>query len=290
MINPVFLRTFMSLVKTNHFTQTAQLLNMTQPGVTQHIKKLEHQVGKALINRFGKKFELTSAGESLLHYGLQLSQAELALKQTIAGDELNAGECKLACSGSMAMQLYPELLKLQRQFCDLRISVEAAPNAAIIERVKTNQADIGIITQSTNDPKLVQERLGEDTLCLALPAQADCTWQSLMQLGFINHPDGHHYAIGVLEMNFKEQFVGMESIPQSGYINQLSQILLPVSLGLGFTVIPKSSLDAFVNPELIGNFKLVTPINETVYLISKKHRILPARYQLIRALICKQWD
>lgn len=290
MINPVYLRTFMSLVNTNHFTHTAEQLNMTQPGVSQHIKKLEAQLSKPLLSRYGKKFELTSAGESLIQYGLQQAEAESELINAIAGDELNVGDCRLACSGSMAMQIYPELLNIQNQFSGLTLSVEAAPNTTIIERIRTNQSDVGIVTQPISDPKLIQEKLGEDALCLVVPAQAEFTWQALQRLGFINHPDGHHYAIQLLEQNFADMFVGMEKIPQSGYINQLSQILLPVSKGLGFTVIPKSSLDAFPYPDRIRSAKLAAPVKETVYLITKKHRALPSRYQLIRQALIGQWN
>ncbi len=289
MINPVFLRTFMRLVKTNHFTQTAQLLNMTQPGVSQHIKKLEAQFGKPLLHRHGKTFELTSVGESVYRYGLQQAEAESELINSIAGDDLHTGDCKVACSGSMAMQLYPALLKLQKRFPGLRVSVEAAPNAAIIERIRVNQSDIGIVTQPVQDPKLRQEQLGQDALCLLVPAQAEATWDALLQLGFIDHPDGHHYAIQLLENNFAPQFVGMDQITQSGYINQLSQILLPVSLGLGFTVLQQSALDAFPHPDRIRSATLAWPINETVYLITKKHRTLPARYQLLREILAGQW-
>ncbi|MEH6813125.1 MAG: LysR family transcriptional regulator [Motiliproteus sp.] len=289
MINPVFLRTFMSLVKTNHFTHTAQVLNMTQPGVSQHIKKLEAQLGKPLLNRYGKKFEITSAGDSLYQYGLKQAEAESELLNTIAGDDLHTGDCRLACSGSMAMQLYPALLNLQKRCPGLTVSVEAAPNAAIIERIRTNQSDIGIVTQPVNDPKLVQDQLGEDALCLVVPAQAESTWPELLQLGFINHPNGHHYAIQLLEVNFSKEFVGMDRIPQSGYINQLSQILLPISLGLGFTVIPQSSLDAFPYPDRIRSAKLTVPINEKAYLITKKHRTLASRYQLVREILAGQW-
>lgn len=289
MINTVFLRTFMSLVKTNHFTHTAQLLNMTQPGVSQHIKKLEAQLGKALLNRYGKKFELTTAGECLFQYGLQQSKAESELLSTIADNDLNTGNCTLACSGSMAMQFYPKLLNLQKEHSGLRVSVEAAPNTTIIELIRTNQADVGIVTQQVNDPKLIQEQLGEDALCLVMPAQSESTWQALLQLGFINHPDGYHYATQLLEKNFSKEFKGMDQIPNSGYINQLSQILLPVSMGLGFTVIPKSSLDAFPYPDRIRNAVIAVPVNETVYLITKKHRALPLRYQLIRELLSSEW-
>lgn len=289
MINPVFLRTFMSLVKTNHFTHTAELLNMTQPGVSQHIKKLEAQLGKPLLNRHGKTFELTTAGDSLYQYGLQQAEAQSELLNSIAGDDLHAGDCRLACSGSMAMQLYPELLNLQKRFPGLTVSVEAAPNTAIIERIRGNQSDIGIVTQPVSDPKLIQEPLGEDALCLVVPAEAESTWQSLLKLGFIDHPDGHHYVIQLLEVNFSAEYRGMDRIPQSGYINQLSQILLPVSLGLGFTVIPRSSLDAFPYPDRIRSATLAVPVNETVYLITKKYRTLPSRYQLIRELLTDQW-
>ncbi len=289
MINPVFLRTFMRLVKTHHFTRTAQSLNMTQPGVSQHIKKLEAQLGQPLLNRHGKSFELTSVGDRLYRYGLQQAEAESQLLDAIAGDDRYSGDCRLACSGSMAMQLYPKLLNLQQRFPDLSVSVEAAPNAAIIERIRTNQSDLGVVTQSVNDPKLVQRRLGEDGLCLVLPAQAASTWQALLELGFINHPDGHHYAIQVLEVNFSQQFAGMDGIPQSGYINQLSQILLPVSLGLGFTVIPRSSLEAFPHPDRIRSASLAVPVSEPVYLLSKKHRTLASRYQLISELLAEQW-
>ncbi|MEH6471059.1 MAG: LysR family transcriptional regulator [Halopseudomonas sp.] len=289
MINPVLLRTFMSLVKTHHFTHTAELLNMTQPGVSQHIKKLETQLGKPLLDRHGKTFELTSAGDRLYQYGLQQTEAESELLSSLVGDELHTGACKLACSGSMAMQLYPQLLTLQQRFPGLTMSVEAAPNAAIIERIRSNQSDIGIVTQPIREPKLDQQQLGEDTLCLVVPAKADATWQALMELGFIDHPDGHHYAIQLLEVNFSEQYRGMDRVPQSGYINQLSQILLPVSLGSGFTVLPRSSVDAFPYPDRIRIVQLDIPVNETVYLITKKHRTLPARYRLIRELLIDQW-
>ncbi len=289
MINPVFLRTFMQLVQTNHFTQTAERLNMTQPGVSQHIKKLEAQLGKPLLDRHGKTFELTTVGDSLYRYGLRQAEAESELLSRIAGDDRHSGDCRLACSGSMAMQLYPALLNLQAQYPGLTVSVEAAPNAAIIERVRTNKTDIGIVTQPVNDPKLEQERLGEDALCLVLPAQADATWPALLQLGFINHPDGHHYAIQLLEANYAQEFAGMDRVPQSGYINQLSQILLPVSMGLGFTVIPRSSLDAFPYPERLRSAKLAVPVNETAFIVTKKHRTLASRYQLVRELLADQW-
>ncbi len=38
---------------------------MTQSGVSQHVRKLEEQLGTSLLDRQGKKFSLTEAGERL---------------------------------------------------------------------------------------------------------------------------------------------------------------------------------------------------------------------------------
>ncbi len=59
MLNPSFLKTFIALVETKSFTKTAEILHMTQPGVSQHVKWMEDYFGEPLIVREGKKFELT---------------------------------------------------------------------------------------------------------------------------------------------------------------------------------------------------------------------------------------
>ncbi len=278
----------MHLVGSRHFTQTARQLHMTQPGVSQHIQKLEAQLGKPLLNRQGKGFELTPAGELLHRYGQKQAEAESGLLSALADDDPYTGECKLACSGAMALSLYPPLLNLQSRHPGLSMSIEAAPNVAIVERVRNRQSDIGLITQPVHDPQLQQEEVGSDRLCLVLPRGESAEWHSLMNLGFISHPDGYHYAIQVLNANFAADFKGMGHIPQVGYINQISQILLPVSGGLGFTVIPRSLLEADPCREAVNSAGLVTNVDEKVYLITRKHRPLPKRYQLIRALISEQ--
>lgn len=69
MLNAQWLETFVVLCETGHFTKAASLLNMTQPGVSQHLRKLEAQVGQSLISRQGKSFSPTPAGEAVLAVG-----------------------------------------------------------------------------------------------------------------------------------------------------------------------------------------------------------------------------
>lgn len=68
MLNPLWLKTFITLIETGHFTRTAERLFMTQPGVSQHIKKLEQACGHPLIERNNKSFEITQQGKMLFDY------------------------------------------------------------------------------------------------------------------------------------------------------------------------------------------------------------------------------
>lgn len=58
MLNPTWLNTLVTLVDMGHFKKTAKKLFLTQPGVSQHISKLEKACGHSLIRR--EKKELRS--------------------------------------------------------------------------------------------------------------------------------------------------------------------------------------------------------------------------------------
>lgn len=58
---------FLRLTDTMSYTQSAQLLGITQPALTQQIKKLEHAVGAPLFYTLGKKLRLTDAGYTMLN-------------------------------------------------------------------------------------------------------------------------------------------------------------------------------------------------------------------------------
>ena len=59
--------TFLTVCRTLNFTKTAELLNITQPAVSQHIKFLENYYGAELFKYKGKKMYLTEEGQVLLN-------------------------------------------------------------------------------------------------------------------------------------------------------------------------------------------------------------------------------
>lgn len=290
MLNPIWLETFVTLIDTGHFTKTAEKLYMTQPGVSQHINKLEEACGHRLIKRDKKSFTITEQGKLVYDYTKQAVIEEKSLFEQLNFDDPLSGKCALACSGSLALLLYPKLLKLQARYSNMHINIKAAPNQQILHDIKNGFVDQGIVTDIPNDSFFDFEELGQEELCLVLPKTSDLdkNWTLLiMETGLISHPDAEHY----LSLYFRQceeqelKQLDIAKIPVVGSINQISQILEPIANGIGFTVLPKSAVDSFHRPERLSILEPKTPVLERLYLVRKKNRELPKRYDEFNSVI-----
>nr|WP_268820153.1 LysR family transcriptional regulator [Paraglaciecola sp. G1-23] len=293
-MNPVWLQTFVTLVDTGHFTQTAEKLFMTQPGVSQHIKKLEQVCGHPLIKRENKSFEVTEQGRLVYHHAKKLVSNEQALLEQLAFDDPYAGDCTLACTGAVALFLYPKLLTLQVQHPNLVVRLKAAPNHQVLTDIKQGIIDQGIVTDIPNQSLFDAIELGKEELCLVVPLNAPTKVnkaQLLQHLGLVCHPDAEHYLSLYIAQSKDQELkqLDIKSIPEVGFINQISQILQPIVKGIGFTVLPKSALESFHD---VKHLKVLTPqhpVIERLYLVKKKNRLLPARYETLNSVIESEW-
>ncbi len=290
MLNPVWLNTFKSLVDVGHFTKTAELLHMTQPGVSQHITKLEAACGYPLIKRFNKKFELTIHGRKVYDYAVRHFEDESRLLHNLSHDDPFRGNCTIGCSGTFAWLLYSPLLSLQAMHPGLSIMLEAAPNQRILEQIQQGKLDIGIVTKAPN-PKYFSSRIvGAEFLALVLPISADegrPLSELLVELGVVRHPDlGHYFQTYVSQANNEQlKLVDLESLATKSYINQVHQILVPIAKGIGFTVVPRWCVNLFIDNDQLKTCNVTADIQEPVYLVSKLNSPLATRYEQIIELI-----
>ncbi|WP_076408864.1 LysR family transcriptional regulator [Shewanella sp. UCD-KL12] len=287
MLNPAWLHTFKSLIDIGHFTHTAEKLHMTQPGVSQHIKKLEQACGHSLIKRENKSFEITEQGRQVYDFAIQMANNHVELLEKLNFDNPYSGLCKLASSGALALRLYPELLKLQAEHQAITFHLEAAPNYKILDDIQAGNIDLGLVTHLPAASQFSSEVIGYEPLCLILPNQykdKPINAEQLKHCGLVAHPDAGHYLSLYFEHSGEPELAQLEieSLTTSSYVNQLSQILLPVSLGLGFTVLPRSALDSFPNKAQLYIHQPKNIVTEQVYLVQKRNRQLAQRYQTMK--------
>jgi DNA-binding transcriptional LysR family regulator len=66
--DPVLLKTFVTVAETLSFTATGHLLGLSQPTVSQHIRKLETAAGRNLVLRDTREVRLTDNGDAMLGF------------------------------------------------------------------------------------------------------------------------------------------------------------------------------------------------------------------------------
>lgn len=283
MINPVWLRSFCTLVDVGHFTRTAEQLHMTQSGVSQHVRKLEDQLGQSLLLRHGKQFSLTDAGERLYKEGQQVIRSLTDLETRVGVDPAFEGIVRVVSPGSVGLKLYRHLLQLQQQHPKLVIDYRFAPNADVESLIAEHKVDVGFMTRpSILDDVSVKAVAEEELLLVTSAAVTKLSWEKLASLGFIDHPDGAHHASLLLGANYPE-FQHSNQFKRAGFSNQINLILEPVSMGLGFTVLPAHAVSAFNDPEQLTIHRLPIPVTETLYLGVHRHKYTPSRVNTVIA-------
>ncbi|MFT4927360.1 MAG: DNA-binding transcriptional LysR family regulator [Phenylobacterium sp.] len=283
MINPVWLRSFCTLVEVGHFTRTAEKLHMTQSGVSQHVRKLEEYLGQQLLIREGKKFTLTSTGDRLYQQGQKLMLSLSSLEARVGLDPAHEGIVRVASPGSVGLKLYPHLLALQQQHPKLVIEYRFAPNSEVEQLIAQHKVDIGLMTCLSTMSEVSLKPIAQEELLLVTPAVVlQPSWAQLMALGFIDHPDGAYHAGQLLSVNFSE-FQNSHQFKRSGFSNQINLILEPVSMGLGFTVLPDHAVGAFKACETVKIHQLANRVSETLYIGTHRHKFIANSVNTVNA-------
>jgi len=138
---------FLQLAETMNYTQAAQLLGITQPALTQQIKKLERTVGAPLFYSVGKKLHLSDAGNTMLAATHQiyevLNQASDEIQQTTSATN---GQIQIGFLSSVEDSAITAFIAHYYQLHpEVTVSFRMMNRHEIWERLENNQIDLAIM-------------------------------------------------------------------------------------------------------------------------------------------------
>ncbi len=129
------LNIFLIAAETLNFTQAAQILHMSQPSVSQHIKSLEQHFDMPLFERTGRQIHLSDAGEALVPLAREMVTQSVHIEEEMAS--LNGevfGHLKVGCSTTPGKYVLPQLLaRFHNQYPLVKVTCQVAPQAKSIE-------------------------------------------------------------------------------------------------------------------------------------------------------------
>ncbi len=144
---------FVALARERHFARAADACHVSQPALSEAIRKLEHELKVPLVRR-GQKFEgLTPEGERLVHWARRILADHEALRQEVAALQTGlAGELRLGVVPAAATTV----ALLTDPFCAghplVRVQLETNLRSAdIVERICRFELDAGILYPDRQD-------------------------------------------------------------------------------------------------------------------------------------------
>lgn len=109
MLNPAQLRSFRAVIETRHFTAAARSLGLRQSTVSQHVARLEAQLGRTLLLRDTHHVQPTADGETLLGFAREILDVESRAAAWLSGSERRA-RIRLGVSEDLTLDRLPGLL------------------------------------------------------------------------------------------------------------------------------------------------------------------------------------
>ena len=243
------LQAFLEVAESRSFSAAAGRLHLSQPAVSKRIAALEEQLGHSLFDRIGRQVALTEAGKTLLPYAhralqdIEDGRRALSLRSGRVGGRLSIGTShhiglhRLPPVLRRYMQSYPEV-DLDLHFMDS----EDACDAVIHGRL-----ELAIVTLPTQALANLETRLiWPDPLAVVVapehpltrvphPRTADLAAHPAVL------PDERTYTHRIVRAALQQRGLEPHIRLASNYLETLKML---VAIGLGWSVLPRSMLDA----------------------------------------------
>ena len=139
---PVLLRTYVAVAQLRQFTLAARRLGLTQSTVSQHVQRLERQVGRRLLMRDTHHVALTNDGEAMLAFARSILELQGRASAYFSGSELR-GSLRLGVGDDLVSSHLPGLLRefaISHRRVDVALTVGLS--ATLLDKLDAGELDL----------------------------------------------------------------------------------------------------------------------------------------------------
>ena len=245
-----------TVAREKSFSRAAEVLNRTQPAVSQAIRRLEQDVGERLFDRSSKDGTLTFAGEVLLDHAKQMLNLRHAAVNAIREmRDLQYGKITISANEHTVFYLLPVIQEFRRLHPLIKIEVQRGVASRIPKEITAREVELGVISFQPSDESLISIPVLTDELTLIVAADHPFAGRSIVsvkELGaetFIAHNAPSPYRQKVLE-TFDKQKTKLNIAVELPSLEAIKRL---VERGVGVALVPKLSAQSEIaRGQLVG--------------------------------------
>lgn len=242
------LNAFISVAETGSFSRAAEQLFLTQPAVSKRIAALEQQLAVRLFDRLGRDIRLTEAGQALLPRAYQIVNVLDDTRRALSNLQGTiSGRLTLATSHHIGLHRLPPLLRhFTQQHPQVTLDIHFLDSEVAYEEVLHGHAELAVITLAPETTLPIQAtHIWDDPLDFVAAPGHPLAQQSVVGLSDVaqypavfpgEHTFTHHIVRHLFEQRHLTPHISMST-------NYLETIKMLVSIGLAWSILPRTMLD-----------------------------------------------
>ncbi|WP_435102032.1 LysR family transcriptional regulator [Arhodomonas sp. AD133] len=166
------LRYFAAIAEAGSFTRAGEQLGVAQPALSQHVRRLEEELGTRLVVRSARGISLTETGERLrVHAERLLREVEVIRDDLQRAEASPAGPVDIGIPTSLGMLLsVPVALRVRRELPKVQLRVVEGLSGHTLEWLRAGSLDLALVFGAETVPGLAMELIATEELHLVGPA------------------------------------------------------------------------------------------------------------------------
>ncbi|MDP6403121.1 MAG: LysR family transcriptional regulator [SAR202 cluster bacterium] len=246
------LRSFCMAARLQSISKAAEQLDIGQPTVTTHIKKLEKQLGMVLFDRIKRPIQLTLSGRTLVELAAPLVEGidDLATR-TSATEE--RGPVDLASTSDIIPHTLLRVVRVFRnRHPEIRLRMRSGFRSEVLDMVADGEVDLGVIPHPERRDEFEFEALFLYERVLLTPPDHPLLQEPLSSLDQIARwplilMGPRTYTRMVLEQEFQRRGAGYDIVMELDSVDMIKRY---VALGMGISVAPRLCIEPADEKEL----------------------------------------
>lgn len=276
------LQSYVTVIKYKSFTIAAEMLGISQPTISTHIRILEEELNSRLLIRTARSFEITPRGWELY----ECAQNILKLREDMINrwNEKESKVIQLGVSTIPSAYILPEVLpEFGKLHSDVYFVVNQSDSQGIIDAVHKGSYDVGLVGMKTEDELLEFQSFYQDRMVLITPInehylsfknQKYFPLESLIQEPFIVREEGSG-SRKTASLFLKKMGIQEEDLSIVARMNDQESIKNLVAGGLGVSIISEKAVMDYVAEKRLLKFELMGDcLSRQFYIIYQKDYIL----------------
>tara|TARA_B110000483_G_scaffold243239_1_gene332022 strand:+ start:3517 stop:4401 length:885 start_codon:yes stop_codon:yes gene_type:complete len=242
------LRAFLLVAESGSFSKAAKRLHLTQPAVSKRIAQLEAQLNVSLFDRIGRRISTTEAGEALLPHAravhLEMQAAQQSVRD-LAGEV--RGRLRLATSHHIGLHRLPPLLSFfSKAFPAVQLDIDFMDSEKAYELTLQGEVELAVVTLAPSSiVNIVTRPIWLDPLDFMVQEGTQLTRKKALGLKELSQhpailPGLNTYTGQIVKSLFEQRSLPIQIAITTNY---LETIRMMASVGLGWTVLPRSMRD-----------------------------------------------